>query len=522
MGVNRTTILSILSFILGTTNGTSMNQIVSACQNNSSHSITPSIVYIDGNSLIHHKLQTAIPESATTNTLFNESNMKKIVEQVKDSLCTQIEQIYLSHRPIEKIVLVFDGPCPFAKNNEQRKRRFSNVSSLIASPGTFFMFKLCQAMYKWSADTFYAHSRKGIDITVEFSDCFVEGEGEIKILESIRKYHACHSDEKLSAKTRHIVHTKDSDFTLLLLACLEENIILVNDYQKIEKNVLVRKLKDQFGIVGEDQNSHTTIHRIMLDLVLLCITFGNDYLQPMPHEQKLLNLLLRYKKKKLKEKYSQRFLVEVNSDHVKMDMDFFIRILLKSKDVQPNMTRSEKEIDETRKYLESLMWCISTYETGVCKDYRHFSNHNPPILLGQMIQDMRKLIERNGNSLKYTSLGQTSLKPATFLMSVMPFTVFRQSIPKPILAVIEKDKSIIREYQNHFLKAEHFDQLKKLEELLLNEVNLKSCPEADNEIWMEKLLTKSQSFSISKKHVESTYLRINRVWNAMKKSSMGL
>nr|CAG4708573.1 unnamed protein product [Naegleria fowleri] len=377
------------------------------------------------------------------------------------------------------------------------------------------MFKLCQAIYKWSTDTFYSHARKGLDIQVEFSDCFVEGEGEIKILESIRKYHR-RNDEN---SCRHIVYTKDSDFTLLLLACSEENIILVNDYQKIEKKTLVRKLMDQFGIIDQ---SHTTIHRIMLDLVLICITFGNDYLQPMPHEQKLLNLLLRYKKKKLKEKYSQRFLVEVNSDHVKMDVDFLVRILLKSKDIQPSMTRSVKEVDETRKYLEGLMWCISTYETGVCKDYRHFTNQNPPILLGQMIQDMRKLIERNGHILQFVSIGQTSLIPLTFLMSIMPFTVFRQSIPKTILEVIEKDKSLIRDYQNHFLKTEHFDQLKKLEETLLKQVSLKPWPESDHDIWMEKLLTKSLPFSISKKQIELTYLRIKKVWNAVKKSSSDL
>ncbi|EFC50468.1 predicted protein [Naegleria gruberi] len=429
MGLPRSTVTSVLSFILGT-NDASMNMIASKKQpqlegggDGAGGATMETVIYIDGNSLIYHKLQDVIPVDATASTLFAEKSVLKIVEQVKDSVIGQLNHIYLENRPFSKIVLVFDGPCPFAKNQEQRKRRFANVSSLMASPGTFFMFKICQEIYKWADDVFYSHATKGVDIKVEFSDCFVPGEGEIKILEAIRNNPNC----------RHVVYTKDSDFVLLLLTSCEENIILVNDYQKIEKIILVKRVRDQFGLF-DNQQYKEKLNSILLDMVFLSISFGNDYLKPMSHEQKLLNLLLRYKKKK--QKYPEKSLVHIEKNTIGLDLEFFTKILIKSKDVQPSMKRSEEETLLTLNYLKSLLWCIGTYESGVCRNYSQFSHCTPPVLLSQMIQDMRILAKRD-KILMLPTIGDSSLLPVTFLMSIMPFTVSNCRVSESLFKAIK-------------------------------------------------------------------------------------
>ena len=107
MGINKTTVMALMSFVMGTVPSQNSNMISKEQEPSG-----PSVVYIDGNSLIHHKLQTAIPASATSQSLFNEKSMNKMVDQVKDSLITQVNELYLQNRPFSKLVLVFDGPCP--------------------------------------------------------------------------------------------------------------------------------------------------------------------------------------------------------------------------------------------------------------------------------------------------------------------------------------------------------------------------------------------------------------------------
>ena len=375
----------------------------------------------------------------------------------------------------------------------------------MASPGTFFMFKICQEIYKWADDVFYSHATKGVDIKVEFSDCFVPGEGEIKILEAIRNNPNC----------RHVVYTKDSDFVLLLLTSCEENIILVNDYQKIEKIILVKRVRDQFGLF-DNQQYKEKLNSILLDMVFLSISFGNDYLKPMSHEQKLLNLLLRYKKKK--QKYPEKSLVHIEKNTIGLDLEFFTKILIKSKDVQPSMKRSEEETLLTLNYLKSLLWCIGTYESGVCRNYSQFSHCTPPVLLSQMIQDMRILAKRD-KILMLPTIGDSSLLPVTFLMSIMPFTVFRQAIPKNIISLIESDRSLIVEYQNHSLKPSSFFQLKTIEQKLQSSISKEKTIQEDDQIWCEKLLYPPNTvFKVSKNRIEDIYLRTKKIAKILKKS----
>jgi len=363
-------------------------------------------------------------------------------------------------------------------------------------------------LYKWAVDTFYAYSKKGEDLQVEFSDCFVEGEGELKILKSMMDF-----EKKEGSNYRHVVYTKDSDFILLLLACSVEDIVLINDFQRIEKKLLKNKIKMQFG--GHNE-SH--INKIMLDIVLLCITFGNDYLEPLPHENKLLNLLLRYKKKKLKQKYVGRFLFNLDGNKASLDLEFLIKVLVKSKDAKTSQS-SAKEVAETRNYMTSLLWCMSAYAEGCCKDYGFSPHCKPPMLMSHLIQDIKNMIASGGKMLTYNTEGTSSLIPVTFLLSIMPYTVFKQNmqnIPKNILGVIEKDRSIIVDFMNHVLQPEHFGKLKQLEGKLA-ELKQPLSSYEDSEIWMEKLLGQPQTFIVSKERLSLTYLTIGRLFKQSKK-----
>jgi len=166
-------------------------------------------LYLDMNGIIHpccHPMDKPAPKSETE--MFN-------------LIFAYIDDIISIIKPKKVLYLAIDGVAPRAKMNQQRSRRFrtaieaqekkeketslrnkwmedgikftgkptksddSVFDSNVITPGTEFMFNLSKALQLFIVERFHSES-KWNNLQVIFSDAFVPGEGEHKILDFIR------------------------------------------------------------------------------------------------------------------------------------------------------------------------------------------------------------------------------------------------------------------------------------------------------------------------------------------------
>ena len=104
----------------------------------------------------------------------------------KDKLVLSVKRIYheldnlLKYvTPTKSLVLVFDGPAPFAKLQTQRNRRMSTPENNIITPGTDFMALMETYMLGYIFQRIYRFN----NISVYISGANSPGEGEVKIID---------------------------------------------------------------------------------------------------------------------------------------------------------------------------------------------------------------------------------------------------------------------------------------------------------------------------------------------------
>jgi 5'-3' exonuclease len=95
-------------------------------------------------------------------------------------------------KPTESLVLVFDGPAPFAKMQTQRSRRRSSPDNSLLTPGTYFMdtmqdVVLCYVLQRLNKPLFR-------NLTVYVSSARDAGEGELKIVNWVSTMMPCKDD----------------------------------------------------------------------------------------------------------------------------------------------------------------------------------------------------------------------------------------------------------------------------------------------------------------------------------------
>ena len=162
-------------------------------------------------------------------------------------------------RPQKVLYLAIDGVAPRAKLNQQRSRRFRTAKDVeeqrereadikaqwkdqitfaetqqeggfkfdknTITPGTEFMHRLSIAMKQ------YVLERSNSDnlwegVAVIFSDAFVPGEGEHKILDFIRSQRA---QPNFNPNTSHCIYGADADLIMLGLATHEANFYILRE-----------------------------------------------------------------------------------------------------------------------------------------------------------------------------------------------------------------------------------------------------------------------------------------------------
>jgi 5''-3'' exonuclease len=268
------------------------------------------IKHIEGNNNLFLDLNCAI-HPCCKNIIDNYNTVKvnkEILEKkMINEVITYLKFILEKTNP-NFLFVAIDGVAPTAKMTQQRLRRYKSVldkqrikdikkklnieenktvwDTNAISPGTIFMNKLSNAINSYLSS---------LKIKVIFSDSFIPGEGEHKILDYIKH-------NTIEGNT--IIYGLDADLIMLAMVSRKNNIYLLREsvqFGKTDTSVLLYfdinlfkikllgKLREL--IYEKDESYHIENHnllRLIDDYIFICFLLGNDFL---PHN---LSVDLRY------------------------------------------------------------------------------------------------------------------------------------------------------------------------------------------------------------------------------------
>ena len=206
-------------------------------------------LYLDMNGIIHpccHPTDKPQPKS--------ESDMFNLIFEYIDDILGIV-------KPKKVLYMAIDGVAPRAKMNQQRSRRFRTAieaqekkekeaslkniwmqegikfsgkptrnddfvfDSNVITPGTEFMFDLSKALQLFIVERFH-NDPKWKNLQVIFSDAFVPGEGEHKILDFIRSQRV---QTAYNPNTSHCIYGADADLIMLGLSTHETSFFILRE-----------------------------------------------------------------------------------------------------------------------------------------------------------------------------------------------------------------------------------------------------------------------------------------------------
>ena len=206
-------------------------------------------LYLDMNGIIHpccHPIDKPQPKS--------EIEMFNLIFEYTDKIINIV-------RPQQTLYLAIDGVAPRAKMNQQRSRRFRTAidaeekvqreasirnkwadegikftgkptqntdtvfDSNVITPGTEFMHNLSKALQLYIVERLHS-TDKWKNLKVIFSDAFVPGEGEHKILDFIRSQRA---QPEYNINTSHCIYGADADLIMLGLSTHEPHFYILRE-----------------------------------------------------------------------------------------------------------------------------------------------------------------------------------------------------------------------------------------------------------------------------------------------------
>jgi 5'-3' exoribonuclease 1 len=232
-------------------------------------------LYIDTNALIHPCAQSVFNYGGGKRwmdphrNLTYEEKIQKLIEKV----CSTLEEVRSLFSPKKGMMIAVDGIAPFAKQLQQRQRRYRSskdrkdeeFDSNVISPGTSFMFDLHLRLLRWCDDL---AKREAIEVV--YSSYMTSCEGEHKCLDQIRR---------MSKKSRegdsHLIYGPDGDLLVLGLVLPAKHVYTARE-DMMDANRL--------SVVNVDilRESLCTDMKIELDylsdFVLVASVLGNDFL----------------------------------------------------------------------------------------------------------------------------------------------------------------------------------------------------------------------------------------------------
>jgi len=266
--------------------------------------------------------------------------------KVFEDICKNIENLTLLCRP-KKLILAIDGPAPYTKIVQQRRRRFSAVinkeeddkgfDSNNITPGTKFMDHLSKYI-DWFIRKKISEDILWKDIEIIFSNEKVQGEGENKIISYIRNHG--NKDES------YIIHGLDADIIMLALGTELEHIYVLRDdlYDKTNKYFVVdiNLVSLQLGEMMRWKSEIFTYDtkNAVRDFIFLCFMIGNDFLSHIP-----------------------------SLEILEGGIDIILNIYRDIGTLKGHLTQdNEKEITFSKSFLEDFLNSISEYEKNILEN----------------------------------------------------------------------------------------------------------------------------------------------------------
>lgn len=301
-------------------------------------------------------------------------------------LSKSLDTIFNNYIAKRKIFIAVDGTSPYSKILLQRKRRFNfsektktgYLNPLFLTPGTYLM----QDIHNFINDyiPFLKNKYKYIKIDIEFSNSNSYGEGEIKIMNNIVKNN--------SIDYSHMIIGNDADLIVSSLSSNINNIYILmkqkKSYSLLSIDYLITLIFLKSSIINIDNklNFNNLSKKIYffdklfndfkLDISFLFLIFGNDYLPKIYYINfdNILKSFFAY----LNYQFVPIFYFDKNSICFKKD-----RLYLFFKIVNNNIKNNFKKVNfsnfnDTKNYLEGILWNLYLYSYGVCSSYGFICN----------------------------------------------------------------------------------------------------------------------------------------------------
>lgn len=362
-------------------------------------------VCIDVNALLHNSLRRSKNEPAFVKDLFGE-----------------LDRSLRLTRPQRTVYLAVDGSAPLAKMKEQLRRRKAKAASRSAqrkgldsaqvTPGCSFMLRVTLYLHYYAARYLEKHPYlRSLRFIVNGSE--THGEGETKIMQYLNSKDG--ADAGLVA-----VFSGDSDVIVLCLLSKIENIFIVRPSSEGGEFAVLSMASLRRAIRDTDPHG-----RAVTDFCLLVMFSGNDYIRKLKHGS-MRRVWPVYKVLRQDAKWNDRYLIKDGQFDYAVLHELMIRIrrgyarkpfkpstTLSDETPEPDVEDSDEEsdVDENYRaaykrelnpnytahmpnYLQSLLWTLKMYSTGVCPDYT-FSQIGYSLMPEQIIA----LIERDMHSI---------------------------------------------------------------------------------------------------------------------------
>lgn len=239
---------------------------------------------VDFNGIIHHahegvytkwlehrdtkRSETKMIEESRDVEPTEQEKLLVINPKIREKIARRLEKICRLAEPQREVVICVDGSAPFAKQMQQRKRRFEACGGVRdlneITPGTTFMNSLNHFLHQW------ARSQKSLKYRIIISDSDSPGEGEHKLMNYLRYY----------IDRRNTVCLVGEDSDLIMLGILNRRC--VRSIHVLHATHNDRKVFDLVDVseIGEQWSRALTVDAGVA--VLLSTVIGNDFLSSIP------------------------------------------------------------------------------------------------------------------------------------------------------------------------------------------------------------------------------------------------
>ncbi|KAL9657142.1 hypothetical protein ABK040_002767 [Willaertia magna] len=304
--------------------------------------------YIDLNGLIH---PCCHPESGKLPKDENE-----MLQRIENEILRLVRFV----QPKKLFYIAIDGVAPFAKQEQQRKRRFGAIFAKSTkmnlqqelglkvndnswdynqiSPGTNFMAKVIERVNLTILKIFIEFP----NLIIIFSDGTVPGEGEQKIMAFIKSQQVKFGE--IFNEEVHVIHGLDADLIMLSSILKMKRVFALRDKDSNNRDifdvvlfckVLIHSVLDSTYQLLNNNNQSTLFanyvdefnySNMICDIILLFMFGGNDFLPSLPnfsvHNHAITRQLAAYScflKNQIEKNEELTYLIDLSTGNIRID-----------------------------------------------------------------------------------------------------------------------------------------------------------------------------------------------------------